>query len=82
MYDTGAPINLTPVHAGEIVITVPSGGPILALEISSGNLRWEYSPPEEIWERDYTASDHSVYVGLSGGKLVALNTADGEIRWE
>lgn len=82
VYDTGAPINLTPVYASEIVITVPSGGPMLALEISSGDLRWEYNPPEEIWERGYTANDHSVYVGLSGGKLVALNTADGEMRWE
>lgn len=55
---------------------------MLALEVSSGDMRWEYAPPEDIWERGNTANEHNVYVGLSGGKLVALNTADGEVRWE
>ena len=80
MYDTGAPTNLSPVHAGEIVITVPSRGSMLALELSSGDMRWEYAPPEDIWERGNTANEHTVYVGLSSGKLMALNTADGEVR--
>ena len=82
VYDTGAPINLTPVHSGEIVITVPSGGSMLALEVTSGEIRWEYDPPEDIWEPGYTANDYFVYVGLSDGKLVALNTTNGEVRWE
>ena len=55
---------------------------MLALEVSSGDMRWEYAPPEDIWERGNTANEHTVYVGLSSGKLMALNTADGEVRWE
>ena len=57
MYDAGAPINLTTVHAGEFVIFVPSGGSMLALDASSGDLLWESDPLEDIWERGYTTND-------------------------
>lgn len=81
-YDTGAAINHPPLPVGEVVIAVPVGGPVTAVNIADGTLRWEYAPPERIWERAYASDGRSFFIGIEGGQVVALDAATGDVRWQ
>jgi outer membrane protein assembly factor BamB len=81
-YDTGGPINRTPVYADEVVIVVPSRGPMLALDVASGEPRWKFDPSEGLWARGFAAHNNIVFVGLKGGKLAALDVSDGDPQWQ
>lgn len=80
-YHSGAAINQVPLRIGDVLIVVPAGGPMLALEVESGELRWSYDPPEIIWERSYASDGRQVFVGIQGGQLVALEADSGEVVW-
>jgi outer membrane protein assembly factor BamB len=45
-------------------------------------LRWEYAPPERIWDRAYVSDGRSFFIGIEGGQIVALDAATGEVRWQ
>lgn len=81
-YDAGEPINASPLPVGEVVITAPVGGPLLALDVATGKLRWQYEPPGKVWERSYASDGQRVFVGIEGGQLVALNIDDGQVAWQ
>jgi len=67
--------NLYIVIAGLFVM-------MLAIEMLSGNLAWEYAPPEGLWGRAYASDGNTVFVGLRGGKLAALDVEQGKVRWQ
>ncbi|MGD8751713.1 MAG: PQQ-binding-like beta-propeller repeat protein, partial [Anaerolineales bacterium] len=75
------PINLPPVITEDNVIVAPEGNPLVALDATTGEQRWQFAPSLQIWERAIAASDDFVYVGLEGGRLLALDIEDGEIQW-
>lgn len=81
-YDAGTPINQILARVGDVVLAVPSGGPLLALDAQTGELRWKYDPSDGVWDRAYAIDDDSVYVGVGGGRLVALEAKSGRVRWE
>ncbi len=81
-FDAGGPINSLPLRADEVVLTAPSGGPIMALAVETGALRWQYSPPERMWDRAVAADDRRVFVGLAGGRLIALEANTGKVLWQ
>lgn len=81
-FPTGGPINHPPLVVSDVVIVVPAGGHLLALEAVTGTLRWEYNPPEGIWDRAYISDGTRVFVGLKGGSLVALDIKNGDLLWK
>lgn len=81
-FDAGGPINASPLRVGEVVITAAVGGPLIAVEVASGQVRWQYSPPAAVWERSYAANNQTVFVGVEGGQLVALEAQTGKVRWQ
>ena len=81
-YEAGAAINQVPQRAADVVFTVPAGGPLIALDAQTGELRWQYDPPEGVWDRAYATDGRRIYVGIGGGGLVALDAESGEILWK
>ncbi len=81
-YRADTPINDTPIRVGDVVIAAPVGGPLLALDVNTGELRWQYKPSGKLWERSYASDGERVFVGTEGGQLTALNIKNGEIAWQ
>lgn len=81
-YDTGGAINHPPLPVGEVVIVVPVDGPVTAVNVADGSVRWQYDPPERIWDRAYAGDGRSFFIGIEGGQVVALDAASGEVRWQ
>ncbi len=83
-FPAGAPINAPPLPVNDdIVIVAPLGGPLTALDISDGTIRWTYAPPAgRVWERSCATDGRLIFVGLEGGRLLALEAASGEIVWQ
>lgn len=82
MHPSGGAINQPPLIVADVVIVIPSGGPLLALDASTGKLRWQFDPPEGLWDRAYASDEKRIFVGLKGGTLAALNARDGKPLWE
>lgn len=80
-FDAGGPINSSPLRVGDVVLAAPSGGSLMALAVETGALRWQYSPPEGMWDRACAADDRRVFVGLGGGRLTALEAGAGKVLW-
>ncbi|MEK7324467.1 MAG: PQQ-binding-like beta-propeller repeat protein, partial [Chloroflexota bacterium] len=81
-FDAGGPINSSPLRTGEVVLVAPSGGPLMALNVETGAQRWQYSPPEGVWDRAIAADGRRVFVGLGGGRLTALEAGAGKMLWQ
>jgi len=81
-YDAGAPINQVPLRAADVVLVVPSGGPLVALDAQTGSLRWVFDPPRNVWERSYATDGRLVFIGTAGGRLVGLEARNGKPYWE
>jgi len=81
-YDAGGAINHPPLPVGDVVIAAPAQGPLIALDIATGALRWQFDPPARIWDRAYTSDGRFLFVGIEGGRLVALDAQTGEVQWE
>jgi serine/threonine-protein kinase len=69
------------MRAADVVIAVPAGGSLIALDAQSGDLRWQYDPHEGVWDRAYATDGRRIYVGIGGGGLVALDAESGEVLW-
>ncbi|MBM4421856.1 MAG: hypothetical protein FJ030_00525 [Chloroflexi bacterium] len=81
-FDAAGPLNQLPARVGKVVLVAPPGGPLIALDVESGALRWQYDPPEGLWERSYAADERRVFVGLPGGRMAALDSETGKVQWE
>lgn len=80
-YQTGGAIHQPPLLAGGLLILAPSGGPLLALDSNTGELRWQFNPQPGVWDRAYASDGERVFVGLKDGSLAALALDSGEVRW-
>ncbi len=81
-YESGAPINQVPARTAGVVVVAPNEGALIALDSQSGALRWQYDPPEGVWERSFVADRGRIYLGVGGGSVVALDADTGELIWE
>lgn len=81
-YDTGGPINHPPLRIGDMVIAVAEKGALFALDGETGAVRWQYDPPQRIWDRAYASNGRSLFIGIEGGRLVALDVETGKMQWE
>lgn len=79
--ETGSPINIAPLPAGDLVLTVPQGGKLLALDALTGKQKWTYAPKKGVWERAVSVRGEQVFVCTEGGGISALNRADGSHQW-
>ncbi len=79
---TGGAINQPPLIVGNIILLVPSGGPLLALDLETGGLRWRFAPPEGVWERAYASDGKRVFIGIKGGRLAGLDISTGRLLWQ
>ena len=80
-YDTGGSINQPPLRVNDVLIAIGAGRPLVALNVGTGTLRWQYDPPDGVWERAYASDGRLVFVGVGGGRLVALDAQTGQTRW-
>jgi outer membrane protein assembly factor BamB len=80
--DVGDAINHPPLPVGDLVITVPTGGPVTALNTIDGSVAWEYAPAERIWDRAYVSDGRSFFISIEGGQIAALDAATGDVRWQ
>lgn len=81
-YETGKPINYAPIVAGDHVLTVPNnGGPLIALNATSGQVAWQYRPGDGVWDRGFASAGDQVFVCLKGAKIAALDVQNGKELW-
>lgn len=80
-YETGKPVNIAPLVAGDRVLTVATDGPLIAFDAATGEVKWKYAPKEGVWDRGFSAYGEQIFVCIGDGKLVALNRADGAQQW-
>lgn len=81
-YPSGGAINHPPLIVADRIIVIPSGGPLLVLDASMGNLLWQFDPPEGLWDRAYASDGKNIFVGLRGGGLTALDMRTGKELWK
>ena len=79
--ETGTPINIAPLPAGDLVLTVPENGPLMALNALTGKKKWTFAPKVGVWERGFSVRGEQVFVCLRNGSITALNRADGARQW-
>lgn len=78
---TGSAINLAPVVTPDRILVIPEGGPLLALDTTTGEERWRFEPPSGVWGRGLSSDQRQVYVCLKGGELAALTAREGQLVW-
>lgn len=81
-YQTDGAINEPPLVVDNVVIALPDKGSVLAFDAQSGDVEWEFDPPQGVWHRAFETDGHQVFVGTGGGTLVALDVANGSLRWQ
>lgn len=81
VYSTEGKLDHPPLPVGDVIIVVPSDGPLTAVDIDSGRVRWQYGPAAVAWSRAYATDGEQVFVGLKGGKVTALDAATGKVQW-
>ncbi len=81
-YQSGGAIDHPPVQIGHLLLFIPKDGALTALEAQTGELRWQFTPPQGVWHRAYAADEDQVYVGLVGGAIAALDVNNGALLWE
>jgi outer membrane protein assembly factor BamB len=80
-YSTAGKLDHPPLPVGDVVIVVPSDGPLTAVDLQSGQARWQYGDDGMVWSRAYASDGERVFVGLKGGDVAAVDAATGEERW-
>ncbi len=80
-FSTGGMIIQSPLIVGNLVIICPSPERLLALDLKTGQPKWTFSPPEEIWERAYASDGKRLFIGLRNASLVALEVSTGRPLW-
>jgi len=93
MADLGVKLNKPhcyPVVAGDLYCLGTEDGVILALDVQSGEIRWEYHLPPRVMAHALAADEQRLYVGgedvasipRPGRNLVALDLHGGALLWE
>lgn len=93
MADLGVKLNKPhcyPVVAGDLYCLGTEDGVILALDVQSGEIQWEYHLPPRVMAHALAADEQRLYVGgedvasipRPGRNLVALDLHGGALLWE
>lgn len=69
-----------PVAAGDLLLIGSSDGILYALDLKSGELRWEFATKDKIWSTPTVVDDVAYFGSLDHG-VYAVNVADGKRRW-
>lgn len=83
-YDGGTPtMNTSPVVADGTVYVAGSGDPghIHALDVETGEQRWEFTPSGYV-SSALALADGVLYFGTWGARIYALEAETGDVRWE
>lgn len=80
-YETGIPNNIAPLIAGDLMLTALGDSSLIALNATTGKVKWNFAPKEGIWDRAFSSFGEQIFVCLKGGKITALNRADGKRQW-
>ena len=80
-FSTEGELDFPPLPVGDVIVVAPSDGPLTALDMESGRLRWHYGLAGGVWSRAIATDGERVFVGLKGGKLAALDAVTGKVRW-
>lgn len=67
------------VSAGLVIAADPMG--VVALEATSGVLRWKVSPDDSVIQAFGAADENAYYIGTRGQNVHALNLPGGGIKW-
>ncbi|MGC4106351.1 MAG: PQQ-binding-like beta-propeller repeat protein [Thermomicrobiales bacterium] len=80
-FDTGAELLSSPVLANGTLFVATKGGDLLALDASTGSLRWRTHLTDYVIRSSPSVADDTVYVG-AGFALYAIDAQTGETRWK
>ncbi|MBC7924239.1 MAG: PQQ-like beta-propeller repeat protein, partial [Bryobacteraceae bacterium] len=80
-FENADPIESSPAIVAGVVYTGTSAGELLALDLSTGKLKWRYKAGEAIGESSPAAVNNIVYIGDLDGTLHAVNAIDGKKLW-
>lgn len=84
--DVATPVLAAPCSNGKQVFVHTLGGGLVALDLSSGDKRWQYDvnvPPLILRHSSRPAFyQEDVIAGFSNGKLMAFNQLNGNPQWE
>ncbi|MGB3328795.1 MAG: PQQ-binding-like beta-propeller repeat protein [Thermomicrobiales bacterium] len=80
-FDTGAELLSSPVLDKGTLYIASKTGDLLAVDASTGSLRWRTHLTEYVIRSSPSVSNDTVYVG-AGFSLFAINAQTGETRWK
>ncbi len=82
-------IEATPLVINGVIFTVAAPGDVLALDVKTGDVIWEYKRPvppdlrvEVPVNRGLAVYGSTLFLGTLDGYLVAINANDGRVIWE
>ncbi|MFB3896147.1 MAG: PQQ-binding-like beta-propeller repeat protein [bacterium] len=81
IYDAGVPVYSSPVIENGIIYIGTESGRFLALEASSGKLKWEFTEPNYAVEQKPVVLNGVVYFGAWDSYVYAVDAETGKIRW-
>ena len=79
---TGGAINQTPLIVGDTIIVTPSGAPLLALDLETGEELWRFAPAQGVWDRAFASDGKQIFVGLKDKSIAALDASNGKLLWQ
>ena len=80
-HDAGEGIESSAAISNGTVYVGCQSKDLLAIDLTTGKLRWKYRATDEIGESSPAVAGGVVYVGDLGGVLHAVNTASGKPLW-
>lgn len=82
-------IEATPLVINGVIFTVAAPGDVLALDVKTGDVIWEYKRPfppdlhvEVPVNRGLAVHGSTLFFGTLDGYLVAINANDGNVIWQ
>lgn len=79
-FDRPAQCDATPVVLGDVVLAGCDDGRLYALQLSTGELRWQLTTRAPVRAAPAVGRDGTVYVGSYDGGLYAVD-AEGKVLW-
>lgn len=80
-WDGGETIDSSPAIVGGVVYVGTGAGELVALELSSGKVKWRYKTGEPVGESSPAVANGLVYVGDLAGVVHAVKAQNGQKVW-
>jgi len=78
----GKIVESSPAIGEGIIAFGTNGGDIIALDVSTGNLKWNYDTGVSDIKSSPVIADGSVIIGSNDGSIYALTTDKGTLKWK